>query len=338
MTDTATMERPSVTTRKLGQTDIDASVVGLGTWAIGGWMWGGTDEDLSIKAIKAALDTGVSLIDTAPAYGMGRSEEIVGKAIEGRRDEVVLATKCGLVWHTQQGNHFFDNDDNPVHRHLGADSIRYELEQSLKRLRTDYIDLYITHWQDPTTPVAETMGTLMELKAEGKIRAIGVSNVSPDDLKSYVAEGPVDAIQEKYSMLDRDIEDTLLPLCAEHGISTLSYSSLALGLLSGKIGPDRTFDGDDLRIGDPRFSPANREKIASLFDEIRPIAKSLDATLAQLVIAWTLSQPGITYSLCGARNPEQASENAVAGSLVLSPDQITKTGAAVDRYLKDMDA
>jgi methylglyoxal reductase len=340
MSDTAVMEkeRKDVASRKLGHTDIDASVVGLGTWAIGGWRWGGTDEDESIAAINAALDNGVSLIDTAPAYGMGRSEEIVGRAIEGRRDEVVLATKCGLVWHTQQGNHFFDNEGTPVHRHLGADSVRYELEQSLARLRTDYIDLYITHWQDPTTPVAETMGTLMELKAEGKIRAIGISNVSPEDLVAYVAEGPVDAIQEKYSMLDRDIESTLLPMCAEHGVSTLSYSSLALGLLSGKIGPDRTFNGDDLRIGDPRFSMANREKIASLFDEIRPIANDLDVTLAQLVIAWTVSQPGITYSLCGARNPAQATENAIAGSLSLTADQISQTSVAVDRYLKDMDA
>ena len=338
MTDTAVMENTNVSSRKLGHSDIEASVVGLGTWAIGGWRWGGTDEKLSIKAINAALDNGVSLIDTAPAYGLGRSEEIVGKAIEGRRDDVVLATKCGLAWHTQQGNHFFDNDGKPVHRHLGADSIRYELEQSLKRLRTDYIDLYITHWQDPTTPVAETMGTLLELKAEGKIRAIGISNATPDDLAAYVAAGPVDAIQEKYSMLDRDIETTLLPMCAEHGVSTLSYSSLALGLLSGKIGPDRTFNGDDLRIGNPRFSMANREKIASLFDEIRPIADDLEATLAQLVIAWTVSQPGITYSLCGARNPSQASENAAAGRLSLSEEQIAKTGAAVDRYLKDMDA
>jgi methylglyoxal reductase len=338
MSDTAVLENKPVATRKLGHTDIKASTVGLGTWAIGGWRWGGTDEDLSIAAINAALDNGVSLVDTAPAYGMGRSEEIVGRAIEGRRDEVVLATKCGLVWHTQKGNHFFDNDGKPVHRYLGAESIRHELEQSLKRLRTDYIDLYITHWQDPTTPVAETMGTLMDLKTEGKIRAIGISNASAEDLAAYVAEGPVDAIQEKYSMLDRDIETSLLPLCKQHGVSTLSYSSLALGLLSGKIGPDRTFNGDDLRIGNPRFSLANREKIASLFDEIRPIADDLNATLAQLVIAWTLSQPGITYALCGARNPEQASENAVAGSLTLNDDHIAQTSAAVDRYLKDMDA
>ena len=173
MSDTAAttaMER-----REIGASGIRASAIGLGTWAIGGWMWGGTDEADSIAAIRASVDTGVTLIDTAPAYGMGRSEEIVGKAIAGRRDEVVLATKCGLVWHTDKGNHFFDQDGKPVHRYLGPESIAHELEQSLRRLGTDHIDLYITHWQDPTTPIAETMGALEDLRKAGKIRAIGAS-------------------------------------------------------------------------------------------------------------------------------------------------------------------
>ncbi|MEC9401497.1 MAG: aldo/keto reductase, partial [Pseudomonadota bacterium] len=144
-------------TREIGRSGIEASAIGLGTWAIGGWMWGGTDEAKSISAIQASIDEGISLIDTAPAYGQGLSEEIVGKAIAGRREKVVLATKCGLVWHTQKGNHFFDYDGKPVHRYLGKDAIVHEVEQSLKRLGTDYIDHYITHWQDPTTPIAETM-------------------------------------------------------------------------------------------------------------------------------------------------------------------------------------
>ena len=142
-------------------------------------MWGGTDENAAINAICASIDEGITLIDTAPAYGMGRSEEIVGRAIAGRRDQIVLATKCGLVWHTQQGNHFFDQQDKPVHRYLGKDSIVFELEQSLKLLGTDYIDLYITHWQDPTTPISETMEAMEQLKKDGKIRAIGASNTSP---------------------------------------------------------------------------------------------------------------------------------------------------------------
>ena len=224
-------------TRTFGDTGIVASAVGLGTWAIGGWMWGGTDADRSVAAIQASIDEGITLIDTAPAYGQGVAEEIVGRALEGRRENVVLATKCGLVWHTDKGNHFFDIDGRPVHRYLGRDSIVEEVEQSLRRLNTDYIDHYITHWQDPTTPVAETMEALRSLKSAGKIRSIGASNTSADELGAYVAEGGLDAVQEEYSMLKRDIETTLLPLCREHGVSTLSYSSLGLGLLTGKIGP-----------------------------------------------------------------------------------------------------
>lgn len=225
--------------REIGSSGVRASAIGLGTWAIGGWMWGGTDEAKSIAAIQASIDEGISLIDTAPAYGQGVAEEIVGKAIKGRRDKVVLATKCGLVWHTRKGNHFFDYDGKPVHRYLGADSIRYELEQSLRRLGTDHIDHYITHWQDATTPIAETIAALESLKAEGKIRSIGASNLSTAELDAYVATGGLDAMQEEYSMVKRDIEATLLPVAKRHGVSTLSYSSLALGLLSGKIGPER---------------------------------------------------------------------------------------------------
>ena len=296
-------------------------------------MWGGTDEAASIAAIRASIDAGVSLIDTAPAYGMGRSEEIVGKAIAGRRDEVVLATKCGLVWHTDQGNHFFDQDGKPVHRYLGAESIAHELDASLRRLGTDHIDLYITHWQDPTTPVAETMDALEDLKRAGKIRAIGASNLSAADLEAYVAAGTLDAIQEQFSMVHRDIEAELVPLCARHGVSILSYSSLALGLLTGKIGPERAFEGDDLRIADPRFSAENRGKAVAFAEEIRPVAEAHGASVAELVIAWTLRQPGITFALCGARNPEQARENARAGALELGAAELDRITAAATRHL-----
>ncbi len=325
-------------TREIGRSGIKASAIGLGTWAIGGWMWGGTDEARSIKAIQASIDAGVSLIDTAPAYGQGVAEEIVGKAIKGRRGEVVLATKCGLVWHTQKGNHFFDYDGKPVHRYLGKDAIVHEVEQSLQRLGTDYIDHYITHWQDPTTPIAETMETLETLKAQGKIRSIGASNTSPDDVKAYVAAGQLDAIQEEYSMVKRDIETTLIPLCQENDISVLSYSSLALGLLTGKIGPERTFEGDDQRKDNPRFSIENRRKVAQLMEVIEPIAAAHGATRAQVVIAWTLQQPGITFSLCGARNPEQAAENARAGRLRLTAEEIDVIGKAAAVYLTELAA
>ena len=327
----------TIRTRQLGSSSIQASVVGLGTWAIGGWMWGGTGERDSIAAIQAAVDEGVSLIDTAPAYGMGKSEELVGQALIGRRDKVVLSTKCGLVWHTQHGNHFFDQQDKPVHRYLGADSIIYEVEQSLKRLRTDYIDHYITHWQDPTTPIAETMEALERLKRQGKIRSIGISNVSVEELGDYIANGVVDAVQECYSMLDRGIEETLLPVCRSNNVSCMSYSSLALGLLSGKIGPERTFDGDDQRKDNPRFSVSNRRKIAALLEKIMPIAEARNASIAQTVIAWTVEQPGITFSLCGARNPQQAIENAAAAALVLSPEELRLICEALGAYLQNMD-
>ncbi len=323
--------------RDIGRSGVKASAVGLGTWAIGGWMWGGTDEAQSIAAIQASLDAGVSLIDTAPAYGLGRSEEIVGKAIAGRRDKAVIATKCGLVWHTQKGRHFFDQDGKPVHRYLGRDAIIHEVEQSLRRLGTDYIDLYITHWQDSTTPIAETVAALEELKKAGKIRAIGASNVNRAELEQYIATGALDAIQERFSMIDREIEADLLPLTVPNGVATLSYSSLALGLLSGAIGPDRVFAGDDQRKDNPRFSVANRQKAKDFAQAIGTVAERHDASIAQVVIAWTLAQPGVTFALCGARNPAQALDNARAGTLRLSQEDLAVINNAIVAKLANMD-
>lgn len=324
-------------TREIGKSGVKASGVGLGTWAIGGWMWGGTDEDASVAAIQASIDAGITLVDTAPAYGMGRSEEIVGKALKGRRDQVVLVSKCGLVWHTQKGNHFFDQQDKPVHRYLGKDSIIYEVEQSLKRLGTDHLDVFITHWQDPTTPIDETLEAMLALKSQGKIRATGASNLSVEDLNAYIAAGQIDCIQEQFSMVHRVIEADLLPICQSNGISVLSYSSLALGLLTGKIGPDRTFGGDDLRKDNPLFSLENRQKIIALMDGIAPICAAHNASSAQIIIAWTLQQPGITFSLCGARNPEQAIENADAGRITLSQDDIAQINTAAANHLTNLD-
>jgi aryl-alcohol dehydrogenase-like predicted oxidoreductase len=323
--------------REIGHSGINASAIGLGTWAIGGWMWGGTDEARSVDAIRAAVDEGVTLIDTAPAYGMGVAEEIVGKALEGRRDQIVLATKCGLVWHTQKGSHFFDVDGRPVHRYLGPDSIPYEVEASLRRLRTDRIDLYITHWQDSSTPVEDTMAALLKLKEQGKIRSIGASNTTPGDLGAYLAAGGLDAVQEEFSMVRRGIETTHLPLCRESGVSALSYSSLALGLLSGRVGPERTFDGDDLRRENPLFSQGNRERVAALMAAIAPVAEVHAATPAQVVIAWTLAQPGITFALCGARDPAQARENAAAGRLRLKPEDLTLISGAAATHIRNLD-
>ncbi|WP_273786734.1 aldo/keto reductase [Brucella intermedia] len=323
--------------REIGRSGVRASAVGLGTWAIGGWMWGGTDEAQSIAAIQASLDAGVTLIDTAPAYGLGRSEEIVGKAIVGRRDKAVIATKCGLVWHTRKGKHFFDQDGKPVHRYLGRDAIIDEVEESLRRLGTDYIDLYITHWQDPTTPIEETVAVLEDLKQAGKIRAVGASNVNRSELEHYVQTGALDAIQERFSMIDREIEQDLLPLTTANNVSTLSYSSLALGFLSGMIGPERVFSGDDQRKDNPRFSVANRQKAKDFAAAIKPVADRHGATIAQIVIAWTLAQPGVTFALCGARNPAQAFDNAQAGRLRLSSDDLAAIDTAISAQLVNMD-
>jgi len=323
--------------REIGRSGVRASAVGLGTWAIGGWMWGGTDEAQSIAAIQASLDAGVTLIDTAPAYGLGRSEEIVGKAIAGCRDKAVIATKCGLVWHTRKGKHFFDQDGKPVHRYLGRDAIIHEVEESLRRLGTDYIDLYITHWQDPTTPIEETVAALDDLKQAGKIRAVGASNVNRSELEHYVQTGALDAIQERFSMIDREIEQDLLPLTTANNVSTLSYSSLALGLLSGMIGPERVFSGDDQRKDNPRFSVANRQKAKDFATAIKPVADRHGATIAQIVIAWTLAQPGVTFALCGARNPAQALDNAQAGRLRLSSVDLAAIDTAISAQLVNMD-
>ncbi len=308
-------------TRAIPGADRQASAVGLGTWAIGGWMWGGTDDAAAEDAIRAGLDAGITLIDTAPAYGLGHAEEVVGRAIAGRRDEVVLATKCGLVWHAQRGPYFFSQGGLPVHRDLSPAAIRHEVEESLRRLKTDRIDLYITHWQDPTTPIAETVEALKALKDEGKILAFAASNTSPEDIAAYQAAGGIAAVQEEYSMLARRIETTHLPVCREEGLAVMGYSVLALGLLSGRIGADRVFAGDDQRREDPRFSLENRARVDRLMQTIRPIAEAHAASPAQVVIAWTLAQPGLTFALCGARNPVQARENADAGRLRLTASE-----------------
>lgn len=317
----------------LGQSGISCEAVGLGTWAMGGWMWGGQDDTAAIEAIRASLDAGVTLIDTAPAYGLGHAERLVGAALEGRRDDAVIATKCGLVWNTTRGTHFFDEEGRPVHRYLGPESIRLELEESLRRLRTDRIDLYITHWQDATTPVADTMGALLDLKRQGKIRAIGVSNVDAPTLREYLKHGPVDAIQERYSLLDREIESDLVPLCRTHGVTVLGYSSLAMGLLAGPIDPARRFTGDDQRATNPRFSPSNRAALQAFFEELTPVRDAVGCSFSQLLIAWTFEHGQVDVALCGARNARQAVDNADAGKVTLTDEQIAAIDTARARHL-----
>ena len=246
-------------------------------------------------------------------------------------------TKCGLVWEGQGdgkgGKPFVEQDGRMIHRYLGAQSVRDELEASLKRLRTDHVDVLITHWQDPTTPIEETMDALLRLKQEGKTRAIGISNAGVDDLKAYIAAGQVDCVQEAYNMLDRGLEKTLLPICGKEGISVISYSSLALGLLTGTIGPERVFNGDDLRRSNSRFSVESRRLVTHFAAELKPIAQRHGVEVGEVVIAWTLAQSGITFSLCGARNAAQATANARAGEVKLSTAELVAIDTAIAAHL-----
>lgn len=315
-------------TRRIGTSKIEASVVALGTWAIGGGLWWGeSDDQQSIKAIQAAIEAGVSLIDTAPVYGFGRSETVVAQAIKGRREKVVLATKCGLWWHDERGKLFFERDGQRIFRTLSPTTIREEVELSLQRLGTDYIDLYQTHWQSmipEKEPIADTMECLMALKQEGKIRAIGASNVNVEQIIAYRDAGVLDAIQPRYSMLDRKIERNLLPYCRKHHISTLVYSPLEYGLLTGKIGMDRTFEEGEVRSDNQWFQPENRRRVLDMLAGWQDLTAKYACSLSQLVIAWTVAQPGVTFALCGARKPQHAAENAAAGDIALDAGDIAR--------------
>jgi methylglyoxal reductase len=324
--------------RGLGQSGLEASAVAFGAWALGGWMWGGVEQNDPVRALHAALDNGINFIDTAPAYGMGRSEEVVGQAIHDRRDRVVLATKVGLVWNIEKGERFFqtidpvDRKKYVVHRYLGPESIRYEVEQSLKRLQTDYIDLYQTHWQDPNTPIGETMVELLRLKEEGKIRAIGVSNCTPDQIDTYREVGPVDSDQEQYSMISPGAEDELLPYCESNGLAFLAYSPIGQGLLTGKVGPERTFPMSDQRSNKKEFSVENRKRVMQMLQAFRPVTDRHDCTLTQLAIAWTIHRPGCSHALVGARNATQAAENAGAAAIRLSDEDQQLMNSVIEEY------
>lgn len=311
--------------RKLGSSNLEVSVVGLGAWAIGGgpW-WGQADDEQSIRAIHAALDAGVTLIDTAPVYGFGRSEEVVGRAIEGRRDKVVLASKCGLWWQDETGTPFFDQEGRTVRRSLDPKTIRLEVEQSLRRLRTDHLDLLQTHWPalpPHATPIAETMACLLDLKRQGKIRAIGASNVTAAQMEEYQRAGILDVCQPRYSLLDRRVEEEVLPYCSRHNVATLVYSPLEQGLLTGRVTAELTLPEGDIRHSCPWYAAGPRQRVLQMLAGWKDLTERYRCTLSQLVIAWTVRQPGVTVALCGARRPADAVENAGAGDVEISrPD------------------
>lgn len=323
----------SVLKKALGDSGIEASVVALGTWAIGGDGWGKADNAQAIEAIHESIDSGINFIDTAPIYGFGHAEELVGEVLASRRDEVVLSSKCGLRWNVEVGEfNFEDGAGNKIYKCLSPESIRFELEESLRRLRTDYIDLYHTHWQTQTAAIEDTMAELLKQKEAGKIRAIGVSNVSQQELDNYQASGSISCVQEMFSMIDRQHETGLFPKARETNVAVLAYSPLAMGLLSGALGPDRTFDANDNRSWSPRFTVENRRKVSFMLDELGRVAANLNMTLPQLVISWTVAQPTITHVLCGARTAQYAKENAVGGYGWVNDSTLEIVDAILDRH------
>jgi len=312
--------------RKLGQSPVKISRIVFGAWAIGGWMWGGTEEKESIEAIQAGIDNGMTTIDTAAIYGMGYSEELVAKAIKGRRERVVIATKCGLRWDTDEGSDPWPQQDASgkvftIRKNSKEQSIFYECEQSLKRLGVDVIDLYQIHWPDSQTSIEDAWNAMVKLKQQGKVRAIGVSNYDLNQLREAHAIYPVDSIQPAYSLIRREIEEDIVPFCKQEQISILAYSPLERGLLTGKVTLDRQFSKDDHRSKYSLFSLENRKKILSDLEKIKPIAEKYHATLAQVVLCSTLRANVVDAVIVGARNASQAIENAKASTLKLTDQE-----------------
>jgi aryl-alcohol dehydrogenase-like predicted oxidoreductase len=309
---------------KIDGTNLVSSRIALGTWAIGGWMWGGTDEKESIRTIHAALDKGINLVDTAPIYGYGRSEEIVGEALRqhGRRDSVILATKVGLDW-----------TNGKVERNSTHQRILKELEDSLRRLQTDYIDIYQVHWPDPFVPIEETAATLRELYEQGKIRAIGVSNCSPEEMERFRAVAPLHTIQPPYNVFEREIERNVLPYAVDRGIATLTYGALCRGLLSGAMRTDRQFSNDDMRkTTDPKFQPPHFAEYLNAASKLDAFAlENFGKRVIHLAVRWLFDQPGVGIALWGARRPEQlAPINDVSGWALTKSDF-----AAIDAILHE---
>jgi aryl-alcohol dehydrogenase-like predicted oxidoreductase len=273
-----------------------SSRIGLGTWSMGGWMWGGSDDGEAVKTIRAALELGITLIDTAPAYGFGRSEELVGRAIAdcGGRDRIVIATKTGLAWRA-----------GAVYRDASAARIRTEIEDSLRRLRTTYVDIYQVHWPDPRVPIEETATAMRELFERGTIRAIGVSNFSPEQMQRFESVAPLHVVQSPYNLFERGIEQNVLPYAAGRGLAVLAYGALCRGLLSGRMRRDTKFAGDDLRLSDPKFQPRRYNQYLEAVAKLEQLSRErYGRNVLALAVRWVLDQ-GPTVALWGARRPDQ---------------------------------
>jgi aryl-alcohol dehydrogenase-like predicted oxidoreductase len=303
-------------------TNLNPTRIALGTWAIGGWMWGGTDEAESIRTIRSAVDRGINLIDTAPVYGFGGSEEIVGEALaEIGRDKVLIATKVGLDW--REGQPFRNASRVRIHK---------EIEDSLRRLRTDVIDIYQVHWPDPNTPIEETAQAMAELHRAGKIRAIGVSNFSTEQMRAFRAVAPLHTAQPPYNLFEREAERDVLPYCRDNAIATLAYGSLCRGLLSGRVKAARAFTGDDLRRSDPKFQPPRLEQYLRAVERLDAFAReTYGKRVLHLAVRWVLDQQPLSVALWGARHPAQLDDVADVRGWKLD----TPALAQIDRIVSD---
>lgn len=322
-------------TKQLGNSSVNVTPLAFGAWAIGGWMWGGADEKDALRAIRASFDSGVTTIDTAPAYGFGKSEELVAKAMEQiPRNQYQILTKYGLNWETADGHFYFDTVDNqgrPVkmYKYAGKDGVRRECENSLRRLKTDYIDLYQIHWADPTTSIAETMGEVAKLINEGKVRAAGVCNYSAQQVEEALKTVNIVSNQVPYSMVNRDIEKEVIPQAIKREIGIIPYSPLQRGLLTGKITLDYKFGEGDTRPNSRFYQAENIDRINSMLRRIKPIAEKHGKSLSQLVINWTANQPAMACVLVGARNEKQVNDNAQSLNFTLDPEDLDLINHAI---------
>lgn len=329
--------------RELGQSGINVSAIAFGAWPIGGFMWGGSDEKKALEAIQRAYELGMTTIDTAPIYGTGLSEELVGKAIRGSRQNYQILTKFSMHWKERGTQDKFRSDKGMselfqnVTLKADKNSIIKECEDSLRRLGTDYIDYYQQHWPVDDTPIEETMEALDRLKDQGKIRAGGVCNYSLEQLKEADKTFRVEADQLPYSMVRRDIEEDIVPYTMEHNKSILAYSPLQRGVLTGKFNPDSVLTEGDNRKDSRFFKVHNIQAINHFLSKIRPIADAHEANLPQLVLSWTIHQPGITVALAGARTPEQVEDNARAADIKLSEDELKEIGKHLSEVRLDLD-
>lgn len=307
---------------------IPISRIGLGTWAIGGWMWGGTNDDDAVRTIQHALDQGINLVDTAPVYGFGHSEEIVGKALAegGRRDRAVLATKVGIEW----------TRDGKVFRNSGPARIRKELEDSLRRLQTDRIDLYQVHWPDNKVPIEETAEALAQLQREGKILEIGVSNFTPEQMAAWHKNAPLHSVQPPYNVFEREIEKDVLPYAQSHGLIVLAYGAICRGLLSGKVIAKREFQGDDLRRIDPKFQQPRFSQYLNAVDQLARLAKERHGkSILAFAIRWVLDRGDRMVALWGARSAEQLDPCQEAFGWKLSDEDYPAVDQILAEAIKD---